>query len=550
MIWISNRRAFARKGGASVDLPPFDNPVLERNVANMTNIRKTIALLLCLCMLWGTAALAEDAAAATDTATTAVTELNDTDVLATVNGEEVSWDEVKSLYSSLVSQYGSAYDLTQQANVDLFRAVALENRLTEVLMEQKAKEFGVDQLTDEEIADLESQADTNWEDAIANYEAYFYPDLTEESSEEEKAAAREEAINYYKDQGYTLESLREEYKRYGVLNKIADIMVQDATVTDQEVEDLYQSLVAADKELYENDIAAYEAYNSYVDQMAMYAALYGTSSNLDHAWYKPDGFRAVKHILLPVDSELMTTYTDLQARWEEQQEAAQADEESAGEAAETTTDTAATEATAEPTATPEPVTEEQVNEAKAAIFNSLADTIDEINQKIADGADFDELIATYGVNEDGTASDPGMTTEPYMTSGYEVCSASTAYVPEFVEAAMSIDNVGGVSAPYLSSYGVHIVKYIGDVEGGPIPMTDEQREAKRQSLLTSKQNELYTATLENWMAEADITYTGLTPSIAELEATQTQDTATASTEAEAQTAEETAAPEATEAPAA
>ena len=84
-----------------------------------------------------------------------------------------------------------------------------------------------------------------------------------------------------------------------MLNKIADIMVQDATVTDQEVEDLYQSLVAADKELYENDIAAYEAYNSYVDQMAMYAALYGTSSNLDHAWYKPDGFRAVKHILLP-----------------------------------------------------------------------------------------------------------------------------------------------------------------------------------------------------------------------------------------------------------
>ena len=108
----------------------------------------------------------------------------------------------------------------------------------------------------------------------------------------------------------------------------------------------------------------------------------------------------------------MTTYTDLQARWEEQQEAAQAAEESAGETAETTTDTAATEATAEPTATPEPVTEEQVNEAKAAIFNSLADTIDEINQKIADGADFDELIATYGVNEDGTASDPGMTTEP------------------------------------------------------------------------------------------------------------------------------------------
>ena len=514
----------------------------------MTKLRKTIALLLCLCMLWGTAALAEDAAATTDTAT-AVTELNGTDVLATVNGEEVSWDDVKSLYSSLVAQYGSAYDLTQQANVDLFRAVALENRLTEALMEQKADEFGVGELTDEEIASLESEADTNWETALADYQAYFYPDLTEESSEEEKAAAREEAINYYKDQGYTLESLREEYKRYSVLDKIANIMVQDATVTDQEVEDLYQSLVAADKELYENDIAAYEAYNSYVDQMAMYAALYGTSSNLDHAWYKPDGFRAVKHILLPVDSELMTTYTDLQARWEEQQEAAQAAEESTDEAADTTDTAADAEATAEPTATPEPVTEEQVNEAKAAIFNSLADTIDEINQKIADGADFDELIATYGVNEDGTPTDGGMTTEPYMTSGYEVCSASTGYVPEFVEAAMSIDSVGGVSAPYLSSYGVHIVKYIGDVEGGPIPMTDEQREAKRQSLLASKQNELYASTLESWLAEADISYTGVTPSIAELEGTATTDT-TADTTTDTTAAEETTAPEATEAPAA
>ena len=119
----------------------------------MTKLRKTIALLLCLCMLWGTAALAEDAAAATDTAT-AVTELNDTDVLATINGEDVSWDDVKSLYSSLVAQYGSAYDLTQQANVDLFRAVALENRLTEALMEQKADEFGVGELTDEEMAQI------------------------------------------------------------------------------------------------------------------------------------------------------------------------------------------------------------------------------------------------------------------------------------------------------------------------------------------------------------------------------------------------------------
>ena len=82
---------------------------------------------------------------------------------------------------------------------------------------------------------------------------------------------------------------------------------------------------------------------------------------------------------------------------------------------------------------------------------------------------------------------------------------------------MSIPAIGGVSAPYLSDYGIHIVKYIGDVAGGPIEMTNAQREAKRVTLLESKQNELYVSTMEVWMSEAAITYTGVIPSMDELE---------------------------------
>ena len=66
----------------------------------MTKIRKTIALLLCLCMLWGTVAMAELETATTDTAATAVTELNDTDVLATIGGEDVTWSDIKSADST------------------------------------------------------------------------------------------------------------------------------------------------------------------------------------------------------------------------------------------------------------------------------------------------------------------------------------------------------------------------------------------------------------------------------------------------------------------
>ncbi|MDY4061965.1 MAG: peptidylprolyl isomerase [Candidatus Limiplasma sp.] len=491
-------------------------------------MKKILSLLLCLCLLFSAAALAEDTAAA---------ELQDTDVLATVNGTELTWADVAPVYDSLVSSYGNYYDLTDSANVELFRAVAMQNKINEVIMQAKIAELGI-ALTDEEAAAAEEDAQSDWDNAISSYISQQHSDLTDESSQEDKDAANAEAVQYFNDLGYSPESLKENYKQYALYDKLEATIVQDVTVTDEEVEALYQELVESDRALYENDIAAYVDYNNYVDQMAMYAMYYGTDSSMDYAWYRPAGFRAVKHILLPVDAELMQTYQDLQARLEEQVESeTEGDEESAAAAA-ATEETADAEATAEPTE--EPVTQEQVDEAKAAILASIADKIDEIYAKIEEGVDFDELIAEYGVNEDGTASDPGMTSEPYKTSGYEVSSASTNYVAPFVEAAFSVDNVGDVSAPYISSYGVHIVKYIADIPAGPIEMTEAQREAKRTELLTSKQNELYTATMDQWNQEADITYTGLTPSYADIEAREA-----AAAEEAAATADDTAADDTT-----
>ena len=492
-------------------------------------MKKILSLLLCLCLLFSAAALAEDTAAA---------ELQDTDVLATVNGTELTWADVAPVYDSLVSSYGNYYDLTDSANVELFRAVAMQNKINEVIMQAKIAELGI-ALTDEEAAAAEEDAQSDWDNAISSYISQQHSDLTDESSQEDKDAANAEAVQYFNDLGYSPESLKENYKQYALYDKLEATIVQDVTVTDEEVEALYQELVESDRTLYENDIAAYVDYNNYVDQMAMYAMYYGTDSSMDYAWYRPAGFRAVKHILLPVDAELMQTYQDLQARLEEQVESAtEGDEESAAAAAAAAEETADAEATAEPTE--EPVTQEQVDEAKAAILASIADKIDEIYAKIEEGVDFDELIAEYGVNEDGTASDPGMTSEPYKTSGYEVSSASTNYVAPFVEAAFSVDNVGDVSAPYISSYGVHIVKYIANIPAGPIEMTEAQREAKRTELLTSKQNELYTATMDQWNQEADITYTGLTPSYADIEAREA-----AAAEEAAATADDTAADDTT-----
>ena len=487
----------------------------------MNKLQKWIALILCACLLAGVSALAEVADEKPSEVTVAVmstaAELKDSDVLAIVNGDPLTWADVEDTFNMLVSNYGSSYDMTLAENLQLFRAVALDNQISELLIWQQAKLNGLDQLTEEEIAAIHAAADEVWDSAIGSYIAQNAA-LTEASTEEEKAKATADAEAYFlQEVGVSQEIIREMHVKYDILDRMEALVVQDATVTDEEIEAAYQAKVAADKEMFENDLAAYVEYTNMVQQSQLAAMMYGMESDVENPWYKPDGFRAVKHILLPVDEALMNAYNEAQSKLEEQRNAeaglVQGGEDVTALEAVPTDDASAT---GEAVATSAPVTEADVNNAKAAILESLVVKIDEINQKIAEGVDFDELIAIYGVNADGTPSDPGMVNEPGKTSGYEV-AFGTNYVTEFIDAALSTENIGDVSAPYLSSFGVHIVKYIADVPGGPIEMTDLEREDARAQLLSARQSELNAAALSKWFDEAVIEFTGLVPSMVEID---------------------------------
>ncbi len=474
----------------------------------MNTFRKAVALLLSVCLLASLSfALAEDAGqnvtdVATDEVTEAVadtaTELADTDVVATVNGSDVTWAETADYYQSLVNYYGEPDDTM----VDLYYAVAMEEAVTMKLIQQTAAENGLDQYTQEELDDIYATSDADWQSALDNYVSSV-GSLTDDSTEEEKAAAYAEAEAYYGNLGYDKEKLRQNYLDNETYNRVEDFVCKDLAVTDEEIQAQYDENVANDQALYENDLDSYEY------QVMLYNYQYAT----EKPWYHPAGYRYVKHILLPVDDTLMTTYTDLQAQLEEQME-----EESSADTTDDTAaadDTAATDDTAD---TEAKVTEADVDTAKADILASVADKTTEIYDKINQGEDFDALIAEYGVDADGNATDPGMTSGDYP-DGYEVSLASTSFVPEFVEAAFSIDEVGGVSAPYVSDYGVHIVKYVGDVPSGPVDLTDELKASISADLLSTKT----AAAMDAWQTAADIQYTGLIKSYAQIQSEEGAD---------------------------
>lgn len=439
------------------------------------SIRLLSALLaLVLCALPLFTCLAEDAAA------------SDGDVLVLINGEAVTRGEMNTYRTSIMNYYAQyGYDVNDEAMASYFNEYALNVAIEYALIGQKAVDLGLT-LTDEEIEEVKSTVSTQWAGVIDTYLQY-YGGLAEDASEEETAAAKLNVVAMLESAGYTESSLLEDAIQGAQFDKVYAEIVKDVAVTDEEIEAAYQAHVAEDQASYENDIGTYEYMTQY----------YGATS-----YYTPAGYRGVTHILLEVDQELLDAWSSLSAALEEQQEAAENPDPEATEDA---------DADAEETAAP--VTQAEVDAAYAAIIASVQPTIDEINQKLADGVPFADLVAEYG-------TDPGMTQEPNKTDGYPVHMDSIIWDPAFVKGAFSVDEVGQIAEPVVGSYGVHIIQYTRDVPAGPVALTDELRATISEEVRATKENDVYRAAVETWLAEADVVYSAEAQALLPVESTE------------------------------
>lgn len=407
--------------------------------------------------------------------------VSDEDMLVLVNGSAINRGSFNTYLASVTNyfaQYG--YTVTEDLQPE-FNELAMDAAIEEELMRQYAVDHGLDQLTDEERTEIETRVSTQWAQVVDQY-VMTYGGVTEESTEEEIADARLNVLALLESLGYTEQSLVDAAVENAMYNKVYDAMTADVTVSDEDIQAAFDAHVSEDQAAYENDIGTYEYMTQY----------YGQTS-----YYTPSGYRGVTHILLPVEQTLLDTWQSLSAKLEEQQEAAENPEPTAAPDAEAADEP---EATAEPTE--EPVTQEQVDAAYAAIIASVQPTIDEIYQKLEEGVPFADLVAEYG-------TDPGMQSEPNKTDGYPVHLDSIIWDPAFVAGAFSVDEVGEVAQPVVGSYGVHIIQYTRDVPAGPVELTDELRATISEELLSEKQNARYSEVMAEWKDNAEIVYSAI-----------------------------------------
>ncbi|MBQ8842780.1 MAG: peptidylprolyl isomerase [Ruminiclostridium sp.] len=191
------------------------------------------------------------------------------------------------------------------------------------------------------------------------------------------------------------------------------------------IQDKLGAYLIKDMEVTEEDIdAMFEEYVGYAKELYAESKRSFESDKTLSMMYVPEGTRFADQILVAFDSETMNAIS--QARMSGNNEEA----------------------------------DRLRNEA---YNDEMKEKVENIVALINSGEDFDTLQATY--NDDG-ADEP-----------YSVIVGSELYVTEFTEAVFSIDEIGGVSEPALSDFGIHIIKYVGDDS-----VTDEELAAIRADM--------------------------------------------------------------------
>lgn len=441
----------------------------------------TIALVVC-----GAAFAEEDVQAQLDAANARIAELEaevaqyrpyyEAQIVAEYDGGVVFREDAMEQYSYIESMYANyGISLANYGLESQYQQMAVQQLVQDAALAAKAAELGLDQLDEQTLADLTEQAAANLETYIDSVSSYFTgDDVTEEET-------REQSISYLESMGYTQDSLLETLKTNYVDELLYNYATADVTLTDEDVQTSYDALVAEQ----ESSFASDSAYNS------------SRNSGETIVW-NPEGYRAVKHVLVKFTDEQAALYdelTDELSALDDELEALENPEE-----AEDGEETAETE-----TEETEPRTAEQIHEEQAsvnadldALYAELMPTAQEVIDKFNAGTDFADLIAEY--NED-----PGMQNEPTATNGYAVSAASTTWDPAFTEGAMSIAEIGGISEPVFGQNGIHIIYYASDIPAGPVALEDV-RDSLEATFLDEKISAAYNSALETWVAALNPVY--------------------------------------------
>lgn len=323
--------------------------------------------------------------------------------------------------------------------------------INERIILQKAKEMSIYDLTEEEQAAVDKDFDEKMRQQIQYYGILAEMEMNQTESgssdsntsnqsnqsgdstqsdvtltDEEKEKLGEEKLDeMLKKCGMT----RDDIKQWAVSSKITE-KVRDKiaeSVTYASAEEEYKKVIEQAKQLYETNIDVFQSYG------------------YNEIWL-PENSRMIKHVLIGFDSETQQKIRSLR-------------NESKTEEA------------------------DKLREESAA---ALKDKVDEVEKKLNEGANIDDLIKEYSADASGSQANP---------NGYTVIPNGTTFMEEFQQAAFVPEKIGDRTT-CVTDYGVHIMLYAADAK-----VPDETVKTNTEYLLEQLKSKAFSDKMSEWKAE-------------------------------------------------
>ena len=369
-------------------------------------------------------------------------------VVAVVGGEEIYKKDFKETLNRTLMQSGIDPESTDSGvaeYVSYISTTTLNALVNQKIMLIKAKEMGLDTLTEEEQATVQA----SYDDTIATLKESAEATITQQNTDnnvtmseaEFNTAVDKEIDAAFEAMYFTRESYMDYLELYAIMDKVQDKVTEGLAPTEEQIQTAYDEKVAAAKEDYEETPKNYES--AFVNGSVIY--------------YVPDGVRVVQHILIGLTDEQQKELSTL--RSEDKNDEADA--------------------------------------KRAEYLVTIKAEADEVLGKIS--ADHANFLDVMKENSDDTASADGMEFAVAPGGGY--------YAEDFMNAALAMKEVGEMSGLVASDFGYHIMLCTQIPTSGAVPLGDVKDSISEQ-LLSEMQTEKLTETLATWTEELSVkTYT-------------------------------------------
>lgn len=368
----------------------------------------------------------------------------------------ITYEEFRKEYKFILANSGIDDDTKESiaAACKQQRSTIINTLIVQKIYARLAKEMGVSELTNEEQQEIDEEHEKTVESFIKQL-----GERAEQELEESQASGGSDGETLEEETSETsAPSMTDEEKREAGSKKLDEILekagmdredMREWEVTAKIVEKvqnaIYNSVDRADAEKKLKDLQSEgeEYYNSEISKYEQ--------GGYSQVWL-PDGSRLIKHVLLAFDSDTQTQIRSL--RSEEK--------------------------------------DDEADKLRTEKAEELKSKQEEVEKKLDDGENIDDLINDYSADKAGSANYP---------NGYTVIPNGTTYMEEFQKASFVPKKIGERTI-CVTDYGVHIMVYAGDAK-----VSDEDLKYAVDTLYANMGSEeldkIFTERVEEYAFEID-----------------------------------------------